>query len=125
MIFNKYPFERNGEVNHESLSKETLKFSSKVIITDELKDVLQSLLCKKPDGRLSISKIFRMPWFEFSEEELENKVKEIQEQEDKKRKRKEYLARKAALRGNKFINDIGQVIVMNRDMNKDIRGDLL
>jgi len=125
MIFNKYPFDRNGGANHKNLSKETLKFSSKVIITEELKEVLKSLLCKKPEERLSISKIFRMPWFEFSEEELQKKVKEIQDQEDEKRKRKEYLARKAALRGNKFLNDAGEVVVMNRNMNKDLRGDLL
>jgi len=49
----------------------------------------------------------------------------MEAEEDRRRKRQEYLDRKAALRGNKFLNDNGDVEIMNRNLNKDIREDLL
>lgn len=57
--------------------------------------------------------------------ELADKIQEITDERNKLLKRKEYLQRKAALKGNKFINDEGNVIVMNRNINRDIRQDLL
>jgi len=36
MIYNKYPFENRG-----GTSPETLKFSSKIIVTEELKEILK------------------------------------------------------------------------------------
>jgi hypothetical protein len=59
------------------------------------------------------------------EDDLADKIEEIIDERNKILKRKEYLQRKAALRGNKFINDEGNVIVMNRHINRDIRQDLL
>jgi len=44
MIYNKHPFEKNGEISKENISNEALKFSSKLIVTEELKEVITSLL---------------------------------------------------------------------------------
>ena len=125
MIYNKHPFEKNGEISKENISNEALKFSSKLIVTEELKEVITSLLWKKACDRISISKVLSFPWFKFTDDQLKEKVKEMEAEEDRRRKRQEYLDRKAALRGNKFLNDNGDVEIMNRNLNKDIREDLL
>lgn len=125
MIYKKHPFERAGNVTRDTILREHLKFPSKAIVTEEFKEVIQSMLNKAPLARLKIPKILQLDWFKFSDSELKEKVKELEDIKEMQLKRQEYLERKEALKGNKFINDEGRVIIMNRNFNKDIRDDLL
>lgn len=125
MIYKKHPFEKAGNVTRDTILREHLKFPSKTIVTDELKEVIQSMLCKAPLARLKIPKILQLDWFKFSDSDLKEKVKELENVRDMQLKHQEYLERKEALKGNKFINDEGTVVIMNRNFNKDIRDDLL
>lgn len=113
MIYGKHPFERNGVVTSETIIKEPLKFNSKTIVSEQLKELLASMLEKNPNNRLPISKLTSQKWFEFSDNELKDTVQQLVDARNKILKRKEYLLRKAALRGNKFVDDIGKVIIMN------------
>jgi serine/threonine protein kinase len=125
MIYKKHPFEKAGAVTRDTIKKDSLKFSSKISATDELKEVIQSMVCKAPLARLKIPRILQLDWFKFTDSDLKEKVKEIEDIKEMQIKRKEYLERKEALRGNKFINDEGKVVITNRNLNKDIRDDLL
>jgi serine/threonine protein kinase len=125
MIYKKNPFEKAGAVTRDTIKKDSLKFSSKVSATDELKEVIQSMVCKAPLARLKIPKILQLDWFKFTDSDLEQKMKELEDIKEMQLKRKEYLERKEALRGNKFINDEGKVVITNRNLNRDIRDDLL
>jgi serine/threonine protein kinase len=125
MIYKKHPFEKAGTVTRDTIKKDSLKFSSKISATDELKEVIQSMVCKAPLARLKIPKILQLDWFKFTDLDLEEKVKELEDMKEMQLKRKEYLERKEALRGNKFVNDEGKVVITNRNLNKDIRDDLL
>jgi len=83
------------------------------------------MLEKSPKCRTALSKLLLIQWFKLSDSELHTKVQELVEERAKVERRKEYLQMKAALRGNKFINDEGKVVVMNCKINEDIRNDLL
>ena len=125
MIYGKHPFERNGEVTSESITNEPLKFNQKVVLSNECKEVLQCMLERSPLKRLPLSKIATFKWFEQSDSELKASIQELLDARNKLIQRKEYLQRKAAMRGNKFLNDEGKVVVMNRNLNKDLREDML
>lgn len=58
-----------------------------------------------------------MRWFQIRDTELKETIQGLVDIKNKINSRKEYLKHKAALRGNKFINEEGKVIIMNRNFN--------
>ena len=126
MIYGKEPNE-NIEINKvdSSHSKDKIKFDPKIIVTNEFKEVWNSLFEKNLKKSLGIWRIMSLNWFEMNEVQLKNTVQELINIRNRINTRKEYLQKKAALRGNKFINDEGKVIIMNRKFNHDLRQDLL
>lgn len=125
MVYGKHPFEKDGHVTRDRVLGEDVKFTHKNLVTEELKEVIAGMLTKSPSKRSTITELMAMDWFKVTDSELKDSVQELVDEENKQIERQEYLQRKAALKGNKFINDEGKVVVMNRNLNCDIREDLL
>lgn len=80
---------------------------------------------ERPSKQIGICKLMSLKWFELNESQLRVIIQDLVDARCKLVKRKEYLKRKAELKGNKFINEEGNIVIMNRKFNKDLREDLL
>ena len=67
--------------------KKKLKFNSEKAISKEFKDLLDKILTKEPENRISMYDLQNHPWMEMTEEDLEKSIEESKvekEEEDKK-----------------------------------------
>lgn len=101
LIYGKLPFDKDIYLSRGMCNKTELEFDNKVVVSNELKELLKSMLEKDPNRRISMYKLMTLNWFEMSDRELQNKVKTLQDIQDALLKQKEQTKRKAALRGNK------------------------
>lgn len=101
IIYGKLPFGSDFYESKKHYYKTDLKFDPKVVVSHEIKEVLSEMLMKEPTQRISIYKLMSLKWFEMSDSDLEDELKNLQDIRNALLMKKEQTKRKAALRGNR------------------------
>jgi serine/threonine protein kinase len=100
MVLGVMPF--TGETEDQivnAILKKKLRFNSEKAVSKEFKDLIDKILTKEPENRISMYDLQNHPWIEISEEDLEKSIEESKvekDEEDKKREEEEesaYLAK--------------------------------
>jgi serine/threonine protein kinase len=90
MVLSVMPF--SGETEDQVITgivKKKLKFKTEKAVSKEFKDLMNKILTKEPEQRISMFDLQNHPWMEMPDEELEKSISESQVEQEEEDKKKE------------------------------------
>lgn len=103
LVFGKLPFDEEMYLSRGMCNKTDLKFDTRNVISNEIKEVLKAMLEKNPNKRMSIYRLMTLDWFVISEKDLQVKIQNMVEIRNALQREKEKSMRRAALKGNRYF----------------------